>query len=116
MLVSMYEINREMKKTIEELEDNLSDRVFAILEELHDDCVSYKRDEVPLFDLLVHLIFLTERRLLKGSVQKELDEKKSLDFEGLTLFYSHHFLEDSFLKENLLKCLKEDKNKTERVR
>ena len=116
MLVSMYEINEEIKKTLDTLRDDLCERVFDILEELQDDCVCSKRDEVPLFDLLMHLVFLTERRLLRVSDQKELEEKKSFDFESLTLFYSNHFVEDSFLKENLLKSLEEDKVKKERIK
>ncbi len=95
-MIYNFEINKALKKGLESLEEGLCPKVCELILALKEDCTNSKKEEVPLFDLLIHLIFLSEREMTSRSF-KNLETKTDHDLENLVKFYSYHFLMDSFV-------------------
>lgn len=113
MKISTKKLSTDIRANLERLEKHLPTRVQAVLEALINEDLS-RKDEVPMFDILVHLIFQSDKESATciANLMVPLDTESVNQLEEWTISNSAAFLRDYLKRDYVFYILKSKSDKS----
>lgn len=107
MRISTKELSTDIRDNLEKLEKHLPTRVQTVLEALVTEDLK-RADELPMFDILVHLIFQSDKESAASiaNLMVPLDTESVNQLDEWTVSNSAAFLRDYLKKDYVFYILK----------
>lgn len=115
MKISSKKLTTDIRANLARLEKHMPARIQTVLEALIDEDLKGK-DEIPMFDILVHLIFQSDKASATSiaNLMVPLDTESVNQLDEWTISNSAAFLRDYLQKDyvfNILKSKSDESNK-----